>query len=299
MMVAMMSAVLSAAACASPLSSVTVSWNPAAPLPQAVSPELFSFTADFHAPETSCHDVPKAQAQCWQNASILNADLSHPRLKSAVQLLAPAFWRIGGSPADMTTYGGFGKTQCPKSCATLVTKKCGRDVFDSEDTCKSCLKKHDDFLTARCAQNPGFSEICKLAGDDAFYCLTPARWHEVLSFGAATGAKIVFGLNYASPSVWVGNGTAAKWSSANARELLQYTFDQRLPLYGVELGNELNIKLREPNTTRLGAAFAELSGMVDEIWKGRSASKVSCSKSGYQQYADLPLITTLSVCLLA
>ena len=243
-MAAMMNAMLSAAVCASPLSSATIRWNPAAPLPQAVSPELFSFTADFHAPETSCHDVPKAEAQCWRNASILNADLSHPRLKSAVQLLAPAFWRIGGSPADMTTYGGFGKTQCPKSCATLVRETCGRDVFDSEDTCKSCLRKHNDFLTARCARNPGFADICKLAGDDAFYCLTPSRWHEVLSFGAATGAKIVFGLNYASPSVWVGNGTAAKWTSANARELLQYTFDQRLPLYGVELGNELNIKLR-------------------------------------------------------
>lgn len=252
----------------------TVTWDPAAPLPQAVPPELFSFTADFHAPETSCHGVPKSEAQCWRNASILDADLSHPRLKRAVELLAPAFWRIGGSPADMTTYGGFGKTECPKSCAALVKEACGAGVFDSEDTCKACIKKHTSVLSAQCGANPGFADICKLSGDDAFYCLMPPRWHEILSFGAAAGAKIVFGLNYASPSVWVGNGSTAKWSSENARELLQYTFDHNLLLYGVELGNELNIKLREPNTTRLGAAFSELSDLVDEIWQDRPAEKV-------------------------
>ena len=259
---------LLAAPSAAAATVATVSWNQAQPLPQAVSPELFSFTADFHAPESSCHGVPTAEARCWQNASILNADLTHPRLRSAMKLLAPAFWRIGGSPADMTTYGGFGRTRCPRSCAPLVTEACGPAVFDSEDSCKACLKKHGPSLGASCAaQNPGFADICKLGGDDAFYCLTPPRWAEILRLGAAVGAKVVFGLNYASPTVWVGNGTAAKWSSANARELLQYTHDHQLPLHGVELGNELNIKLREPNTTRLGAAFAELRELIDEIWK--------------------------------
>ena len=33
----------------------SVTWNLAAPLPHPVSPGLFSFTADFHAPESSCH----------------------------------------------------------------------------------------------------------------------------------------------------------------------------------------------------------------------------------------------------
>ena len=96
----------------------SVTWNLAAPLPHPVSPGLFSFTADFHAPESSCHGSgPK---QCWRNASILNADLNQPRLRAAAKLMRGAFWRIGGSPADQTIYE-FGGTACPRSCAPLVT----------------------------------------------------------------------------------------------------------------------------------------------------------------------------------
>ena len=39
--------------------------------------------------------------------------------------------------------------------------------------------------------------------------------------------KVVFGLDYASPSVWTGNGTDAKWDSSNARALLQWTFEHK------------------------------------------------------------------------
>ena len=34
------------------------------------------------------------------------------------------------------------------------------------------------------------------------------------------------------------------------------------------LGNELNIALKEPNTTRLAAAFTELRALIHEIWDG-------------------------------
>ena len=228
----------------------------------------------MQAPESTCHGVPESETHCWRNASILNADLTHPRLLSAVQHLAPALWRIGGSPADMTTYGGFGSTPCPRSCAPLVTAACGEAVFASEDTCKHCLKQHPELLTSACAaQNSGFGDICKQQGDDTFYCMAPARWSEVLNFAAKADAKVVFGLNYASASVWVGNGSAARWNSKNAAELLQYTFDHKLPLHGVELGNELNIKLREPNTTRLAAAFVELRRVIDGIWGASATNK--------------------------
>ena len=39
--------------------------------------------------------------------------------------------------------------------------------------------------------------------------------------------KVVFGLDFASPNVWTGNGTDAKWDSSNARALLQWTFEHK------------------------------------------------------------------------
>jgi hypothetical protein len=186
-----------------------------------VRADIISFTSDFHAPETACHDAQRSR--CWANASILNVNLSHPRLLAAARQLAPAVWRIGGSPADLTTYGGFGVTQCPHSCAGAVKAACGGDVFHSEDTCKACLKHHGSKFASCAATNPGFVDICKNGGDDAFYCLTPERWEAVLRFAARVGVRPVFGINYASPSVWSGNGTDAHWDVGNARELLQYS----------------------------------------------------------------------------
>ena len=201
----LLSALLPLSAASKPAAAATLQWSAANPLSTPVSPSLFSFTSDFHAPESRCHvhGVPDGEALCWRNASFLNADLTSSRLLSAVQHLSPAVWRIGGSPADDTVYSFGGKITCPTTCKPLVLSVCGKDVFDDEDTCKHCLKKHD--LSAYCPASQ-LSKICKEGGDDAFYCLKPERWNEVLSFGKKAGAKVVFGLNYASQAVWTCNG---------------------------------------------------------------------------------------------
>ena len=81
---------------------------------------------------------------------------------------------------------------------------CGESALSSEDACKHCTKQHD--FSAHCpgahgpfAHDDLFSELrvhadelcatadqlkslCEFQGDDTFYCLTPQRWLEILTF---------------------------------------------------------------------------------------------------------------------
>ena len=97
-----------------PISTATITWD-AAPL-RTLQPQLASFTSDLHAPDTACKstgpDGHKVKSYCWANASVLTLDLASPRLRAAAAALAPAYWRIGGGPADETLYDMDGSTPC-------------------------------------------------------------------------------------------------------------------------------------------------------------------------------------------
>ena len=120
MLASVLASVLASAAAEFEFVKATISWNTTPS--HTVGAELLSFTSDFHSPESLCHD--EGRSPCWAGASILNVNLSEPTLKTAAKVLAPAFWRVGGSPADQTIYE-FGATKCPVSCTLKIEDFCG------------------------------------------------------------------------------------------------------------------------------------------------------------------------------
>lgn len=253
-----------------------VSWS--------ASPTLASFTADFHSPDSKCKKHENRSEYCWANASILNVDLTHPILIQAAGLLSPAFWRIGGTPADSTLYqmGGF---RCPKqgACSAAVEAACNVSSKD-KDGCMECARKHGIDVLPTCTPKI-IKNTCEDKPDDSsFYCLTEQRWLQVLDFADNAGLSIVFGLNYAGHLNLT--NPVSKWDSSNARALLQLTAATekakgRQIVHGWELGNELNIGgdvsdpdaqgQREHNTTRYGAAFDELAALISSVYTAAGA----------------------------
>ena len=77
-----------------------------------VAPEYVSYTMDWWSNDTTKYPS-------WGNSSILNADLSNPRLQQLAASLSPAFLRIGGSQADTILYHPF-SASCPEQhCLTM------------------------------------------------------------------------------------------------------------------------------------------------------------------------------------
>ena len=70
---------------------------------------------------------------------------------------------------------------------------------------------------------------------EAAFCLSMARWRELVAFAAATGVRLVFGLNAMSLRA---NATAPL-DLRNIDAFLNYTAANGLHVYGFELGNEL------------------------------------------------------------
>jgi hypothetical protein len=193
-------------------------------------------------------------------------------LRGAAAALAPAFWRIGGSPADDTLYemGGF---ECPKpdACSGPLGKVCDISGKD-HDHCQKCAKDHGLYNLPACSTN-SIKDICKGEADPAgFYCLKEKRWLDILDFADAAGLSVVFGLNYADHLNLT--DPLSVWNSSNARALLELTaktekIKARRIVYGWELGNELNIGGRaktEDNTSRYAAAFDTLTALIEEVY---------------------------------
>ena len=93
----------------------------------------------------------------WTNASVLNVDLSHPTLESAVAALGPSVrLRVGGTLADQIFYDVDGSAS--GDCTEPPVNASASDGF-----------------------GPG--------------CLSMHRWDTVNQFAARAGAELVFGLN--------------------------------------------------------------------------------------------------------
>lgn len=186
-----------------------------------VAPEFISSTLDWWPLGT----------EGWGNASVINADLSHPNLVSAARGLSPFFLRVGGSQADEIIYS------IPQH-----NKGNASSTYD--------LKK--------CKKNPQ-------------KCLTSDRWDEVLDFASRSGARIVFTIAYVRHTRdSEGKNDQKDWDSSNAKEFIEYTANSihaKLgTIFGFELGNELRHKGKVTNVTRLVYAYKELRQIVDEIW---------------------------------
>lgn len=91
----------------------------------------------------------------WANASVLSADLRHPRLRNALAALAPLHLRVGGTLQDSISYAMRDDEPCPP------------------------------FRPAPPTQSESFTGGC----------LRRAGWDRILELCEATGSDLIFGLN--------------------------------------------------------------------------------------------------------
>lgn len=193
-----------------------------------VRPEFVSTTLDWWP----------LQTRAWGNASVINADLTHPDLIAAARGLSPYFLRIGGSQADSVIYNMTTSTST---------------VEDANRFAKACDQNRQ-------------------------LCLTMQRWEEVLKFAQDAGARIVFTLAYIRHTRdKSGQNDQQDWDSTNARQLLQYTAQSKYArtVFGFELGNEVTHKGKVENVTRLVNAYQELRNIIDETWSSNDISEHS------------------------
>lgn len=136
----------------------------------------------------------------WEKASLLNLDLSNPKLLNAIKAFSPLKIRMGGTLQDNVIY----ETRGGKHPCVPFTKNTS-DMF-------------------------GFSKGC----------LPMSRWDELNIFFKKSGAMVVFGLNALSGRTIGPDGSAmGAWDSSNAESLIRYTVNKGYTIYGWELGNEL------------------------------------------------------------
>lgn len=183
-----------------------------------VETEYISTTLDWWALGT----------EAWGNASVINADLSHPSLIAAAKGLGPFFLRIGGSQADSIIYN------IPHSTNSSITDE---HNIECKRKPQKCLTKErwDDVLN-----------FANLVGARILFTIAYIR----------------------NTKDGEGNNDKRDWESTNARQFLEYTAKSPHAklLYGLELGNELRHKGKVSNRTRIAKAYHDLGQLVDEIW---------------------------------
>lgn len=95
-------------------------------------------------------------------------------------------------------------------------------------------------------------------------CLTKVRWNEIFQWCSTIGCRVQITLNAMKGR----QSRTSHWDGTNARELLQYTKDNNLPLYGVGFGNELSngepASLVEPHV--YGTDLSVVRSILDQIW---------------------------------
>ena len=151
----------------------------------------------------------------WGTGGILDVDLSNENLIYLVKQLAPATWRVGGTPEDTVRVarGAAWERQCERPWRWW----CRGQVVYNVGGAPECPIPH---------QNPYPGQKC----------LNMTRWEEISAFAASTGVDLVFGL-----SGWYGRPDSdSPMNISNAASLFQYTVKRQLAVAGFELSNEDN-----------------------------------------------------------
>ena len=108
----------------------------------------------------------------------------------------------------------------------------------------------------------------RLGATSADFCLTMARWEEILTYANDTGLTVVFGLNVmygrnctAPPAPAVPTCTA--WDPSNAMALLEHTAQLGLPIGGFEVGNEKEHTLAPVD---YAGCMKTVRAAIDRLW---------------------------------
>lgn len=169
--------------------------------------------------------------QCpWGSASIINLDLSHPYLETAIRAFKGLRLRLGGSLQDQVIYG-IGNLKTP---------------------CSPFTKQKDGLF--------GFSKGC----------LHMQRWDELNNFFKKTGALVTFGLNalygrrQTYRHVWGGN-----WDYSNALDFIKYTVAKGYQIHSWEFGNELSGSGvgASVNAVQYGKDVIKLHKLLNKVYK--------------------------------
>jgi len=139
----------------------------------------------------------------WSDSSILNVDLQSRRLRNALNALGSVTLRIGGTQADNITYA------------------LGRD---KDIACPDFTPK-------------GVNSSNFFGG-----CLTEDKFREINDF-CGEECRLVFGLNLMNgrdrKKVSFKEPCPGSWNHSNAMALLEFAAAEKIEMYGVELGNEI------------------------------------------------------------
>ena len=98
---------------------------------------------------------------------------------------------------------------------------------------------------------------CAEANVDPAFCLNMTRWKQIVNFTTSNDIDLVFGLDAMNRK----NDNSPE-NFTNIREFLQYTYDNKLKVFGFEFGNELP----KINVTIDAQDYITLAGIIQSIW---------------------------------
>ena len=98
---------------------------------------------------------------------------------------------------------------------------------------------------------------CMNANTSSLWCLEMSRWKEIVNFTTANDIDLVFGLNAMDR---VNNSSPENFT--NIKDFLQYTYDNKLKVWGFEFGNELP----DINVSTDAQDYITLAKLIQSIW---------------------------------
>eukprot|EP01084_Bolivina_argentea_P275255 469371_1 len=104
---------------------------------------------------------------------------------------------------------------------------------------------------------------CTKANIDPAFCLSMDRWKQIVSFATKNNIDLVFGLN-----AMVRKNNKSPENFTNIISFLNYTYINKLKVFGFEFGNELESSSVDPTTD--GHDFVTLYNIIQSIWKDSS-----------------------------
>lgn len=189
----------------------------------------------------------------WGDSSVLNLDINHPLLASAIKAFNPLRIRIGGSLQDQVVYG----------------------MPNLGHPCLPFAKMADGLF--------GFSKGC----------LSLRRWDKLNTMFQKTGAVVTFGLNALRGRHHIRHGVwGGMWNSTNAHDFIRYTVSKGFPVDSWEFGNELSghgIGARV-DAAVYGKDLIGLKAVLDDLYKNSTSKPLLLAPGGFferQWYAQL------------
>lgn len=187
----------------------------------------------------------------WGEAGILELNLSNTNLIELTKALTPAILRIGGSPQDMVVYNISGE----------CNENYGSPGYD-------------------CPTMPAGTNYTSYYG-----CVNKSRWNQIIQFGVETNVTLVFGVN----ACYGRSKDNLSMNFSNIENLLLYTKNNSLPIFGFELGNEVTSTINDSTYANDYYTFYKL---INEIFNDGIDIDIdiNSSKGDHDSFGFIPKV---------